>query len=261
MQDLIWPAAMALAMLSMQAPRDDAKEAPRDDAITLTAPGGIRTALQRLIPLFEAKTGRKVAASFMSGGAAKAKIEAGEAIDVAVVQPPYEKVLASGHVRRDSETPLANVSVVAAVAAGAARPEIGTAEGLKQLLLSARSIASPSAARGAACGVSFEATLAALGIAAAVMPKVTMAPSGWEAVKMLARGEVELGITFASEQDPDPRVQMLGPLAREVSTPTGFVAFLNAQAKEPEGAAALIRFLSSPEAAAVYRDCGMDPGK
>jgi molybdate transport system substrate-binding protein len=269
MQDLIGPAAMALAMLSTQAPRGggvdaaraDATEAPRGEAITLSAPGGIRTALQRLIPLFEEKTGRKVAAAFMSGGAAKAKIAAGEAIDVAVVQPPCESVIASGNVRRDSETPLANVSVVAAVAAGAARPEIGTSEGLKQALLGARSIASPSAARGAACGVSFEATLAALGIAEVVMPKVTMAPSGWEAVKMLARGEVELAITFASENDPDPRVQMLGPLARDVSTPTGFVAFLNTRAKDAEGAAALIRFLASPEAARVYRDCGMVPGK
>lgn len=253
MHDLIWPAAMAFAMLNTTA--------PQGDAITLTAPGGIRAALQRLIPLFEEKTGHKVAAAFMSGGAAKAKIEAGEAIDVAVVQPPCEKVIASGNVLPESETALATVSVVAAVAAGAPKPDIASAEGLKRLLLDARSIACPSAQRGAACGVSFQATLDALGIAETVAPKIKTAPSGWEAVKMLARGEVELGITFASEKDPNPRVQMLGPLARDVSSPTGFVAFLNAHAKEPEAAAALMRFLAAPEAASVYREFGMTPGR
>lgn len=253
MHDLIWPAAMAFAMLNTTA--------PAGAAITLTAPGGIRTALQRLIPLFEQKTGRKVAAAFMSGASAKAKIEAGETIDVAVVQPPYDNVIASGHVLRESETPLATVSVVAAVKAGAPKPDIGTEDGLKRLLLGVGSIACPSAARGAACGVSFEATLRELGIAAAVAPKVKAAPTGWEAIKMLGRGEVELGITFASEMDPDPRVQMLGPLPRTVSTPTGFVAFLNARSKEPEAAAALIRFLAAPEAASVYRECGMAPGR
>jgi hypothetical protein len=61
--------------------------------------------------------------------------------------------------------------------------------------------------------------------------------------------------------DPDPRVRLLGPLARAVSTPTGFVAFVHAQTKEPEAAASLIRFLASSEAAAVFRECGMTPGK
>ncbi len=253
MQDLIWPAVAALGMLNTGA--------ARGAAITLAAPGGIRTALQRAIPLFEKESGHKVAAAFMSGGAAKAKIEAGEPIDVAVVQPPYDKVIASGHVARESETPLATVSVVAAIAAGRPAPDIATPEGLKRLLLDARSIACPSAARGAACGASFEATLDRLGIAAQIAPKMTAAPSGWEAIKMLGRGEVELGITFMSEMDPDPRVQLLGPLPRAVSTPTGFVAFLHARAKEREAASALIRFLASAEAAAIFRDCGMIPGK
>ncbi|HKT19459.1 MAG TPA: substrate-binding domain-containing protein [Stellaceae bacterium] len=253
MQDLLWPAVAAFALLST-AP-------PRGAEITLTAPGGIRTALQRLIPLFEQASGHKVAASFMSGAAAKAKIAAGELVDVPVVQPPYDNVVASGNVLRESETPLATVSVVAAIAAARPAPDIATPEGLRRLLLETRSIACPSAARGAACGVSFAATLDKLGIADQVAPKMTAAPTGWESIKMLGRGEVELGITFASEIDPDPRVQLLGPLPRAVSTPTGFVAFLHARSSEREAASALIRFLASAEAAAIFKQCGMTPGK
>jgi molybdate transport system substrate-binding protein len=229
--------------------------------ITLVAPGGIRTAIQRLIPGFEAKTGHKVTPTFISGGAAKAKTVEGEIFDVPIVQPPLDTVLASGHVVPTSETPLATVSVVLAIRAGLPKPDISTADGVKRLLLGAQSVSCPSASRGAACGVSFDATLAKLGISQAMAPKMKAAPSGWESIAMLARGEVEIGVTFASENEPDNRVQMLGALTRDISTPTGFVAFVNAHAKQPQAAAALIRYLASPEAATVFSECGMTPGK
>ena len=39
------------------------------------------------------------------------------------------------------------------------------------------------------------------------------------------------------------------------------VGFVSAQSKEPEAAKALLRYLSSPEAAAVYKERGMQPGR
>ncbi|HVA15693.1 MAG TPA: substrate-binding domain-containing protein [Stellaceae bacterium] len=228
--------------------------------ITLIAPGGIRAALQQLLPIFEQATGHKVAPTFASGGATKAKTVAGERFDVPVLQPPLVSVIASGNVDARSETPLATVSVVLAMRAGAAQPDISNAEGVKRLLLTVPSIACPNAAAGAACGVSFEATLTKLGITETVAPKIKPAPSGWEAIKMLARGEVELGITFESENDPDPDVAMLGALPREISTPTGFVAFVHARSPEPKAATALVQFLGSAAAAKIFRACGMTPG-
>jgi len=229
--------------------------------ITLVAPGGIRTALLQLFPGFEQATGHKVAGNFISGGATKQKIVEGEIFDVPVIQPPYDAVLASGNLDRSSETPLATVSVVAAIRAGQRKPDIANGEALKKLLLSVASISCPAAARGAACGVSFEATLTKLGIKDSVLPKMKAAPSGWESVKMLGRGEVELGITFASENDPEPNVQMLGALPRDVSIPTGFVGFIHARSPHREAAASLLKFLSAPAAAKTFRDCGMTPGK
>ena len=229
------------------------------DEITLVAPGGIRAALQKLIPEFEKRCGHTVTPTFTSGGSAKAKTVEGELFDVPVVQPPLDSVLASGNVVRTSETPLATVSVVIAVRSDVPKPDISTGEAVKRLLLGAQSVACPSAARGAACGVSFDASLAQLGITDAMAPKVKAAPGGWGAIEMLARGEVAVGITFNSEYDPDPRVQMLGPLPRAISVPTGFVAFVHARSKAPETAAALVKFLSSPEAAKTFEDCGMVP--
>ena len=53
----------------------------------------------------------------------------------------------------------------------------------------------------------------------------------------------------------------MGPLPKEVSPWTTLVGFVSAHAKNPEGAKALLQYLSSPEAVAVYKTLGMQPGK
>jgi molybdate transport system substrate-binding protein len=108
--------------------------AVRADEITLIAPGGIRDAIQKMIPGFERKTGHTVKATFGSGGGTKRQVLRGEAFDVPIVQPPLAEVLASGHVIAASETPLATVPVAVAVRKGAARPDIATPEAAKALL-------------------------------------------------------------------------------------------------------------------------------
>src|SRR5438477_357541 len=81
----------------------------RADEITLIAPGGIRDAIQKMIPDFESKTGHTVKATFGSGGGTKQQVMRGEPFDVPIVQPPLAEVLATGHVIVGSETPLATV--------------------------------------------------------------------------------------------------------------------------------------------------------
>jgi molybdate transport system substrate-binding protein len=62
--------------------------------ITLIAPGGIRAAIDQMIPDFERRTGHKVKATYGSGGGTKAQVIRGEPFDVPVVQLPLEPVLA-----------------------------------------------------------------------------------------------------------------------------------------------------------------------
>ena len=228
--------------------------------ITLIAPGGIRAAVDALIPDFERATGHTVKATFGSGGGTKAEVARGEMFDVPIVQPPYDSVLASGHVVAGSATPLATVSVGIAVRPGAAKPDIATAEAVKHLLLGAKAISYPDAAAGAAAGVSFIATLQKLGLANSLKPKLKIARGGAAAMAMLAKGEVDVGVTFVSEIITVPGVVLVGPLPRDISPPTGFVAFVSAQSKEPAAAQALVSYLASPAAAAVYEAKGMVPG-
>src|SRR6266436_9182913 len=144
----------------------------RADEVTLVAPGGIRAAVEQMIPAFEKKTGHKVKATFGSGNGTKAQIAKGDPFDVPIVQPPYPEVVASGNVVASSETPLARVAVGVAVRTGERKPDISTPDAVKKLLLSVKSFSYPDPSGGAAAGVSFTKTLADLGIAEQVKSKI-----------------------------------------------------------------------------------------
>jgi molybdate transport system substrate-binding protein len=228
--------------------------------VTLIAPGGIRAAVEQLIPGFEHKTGRKVKATFGSGLGTKKQVASGEAFDVPIVQPPFPEVLSSGNVVASSATPLASVAVGVAVRKGATKPDISTPEAVKRMLLAAKSISYPDPKGGAAAGVSFDETLRKLGIADQVEPKLKRAQGGAGAMAMAAKGEAEIGLTFVSEME-DPGIDIVGALPREISQPTTLVGFVSTHAKDPAGAKALLEYLSSAEAAPVYKKLHMEPGR
>src|SRR5215470_13103266 len=139
--------------------------------VSLVAPGGIRAAIEQMIPAFEKKTGHKVKATFGSGNGTKAQVTKGDAFDVPIVQPPYPEVVASGNVVTSTETPLAHVAVGIAVRTGQPHPKIATADDVKALFLKANAISYPDPKGGAAAGVSMEETLKKLGLADQMRPK------------------------------------------------------------------------------------------
>jgi molybdate transport system substrate-binding protein len=255
---LLAAVVIALALGNSSSGRAQTEHAQTE--VTLIAPGGIRAAIEQLTPGFEKKTGDKVKSTFGSGGGTKQQVVKGEAFDVPIVQPPYQEVLDSGNVVANSAKPLASVSVGVAVKRGAPKPDISTPAAVKRMLLAAKSISYPDAASGAAAGVSFNETLKKLGIAEQMEPKIKRAQGGAGAMSLVAKGEVEIGLTFLSEMN-DPGIDVLGPLPREISTPTTLVGFVSSHAKNPAAAKALLDYLSSPDAAAVYKAQGMQPGR
>ena len=226
--------------------------------VRLIAPGGIRAAIQQLIPDFERQTGHKVKATFGSGLGTKQQVARGEAFDVPIVQPPYPDVLASGHVVPSSAKPLASVAVGVAVRQGAPKPDISTPDAVKRALLAAKAVSYPNPSGGAAAGLSFDETLKKLGIAEQMQPKLKRAQGGAGAMRMVATGEVDIGLTFVSEMK-EPGIDVLGPLPKEISPPTTLVGFVSSHAKDPAAAQALLDYLSSPAAAQAYKTQNMEP--
>ena len=250
-------AVLALVLGSLQAA--SAQTATNKGEITLIGPGGVQAAVEKLIPGFERKTGYRLKATIGSGLGTKKQVAAGEPFDVPVIQPPFPEVLASGNVVESSAVTLAKVALGVAVRKGAPKPDISTPDAVRRTLLAAKSVAFPDPAGGAAAGVSFMETLNRLGITEQMAPKLRRAQGGAGAMAMAARGEAEIGLTFLSEMS-EPGIDIAGPLPAEISTPTILVGFVSAHTKVPAAAKALLEYLSSPEAAAVYSALGMQPG-
>jgi molybdate transport system substrate-binding protein len=226
--------------------------------LTLIGPGGIRAAISEMIPAFERKTGNTVKATFGSGGGTKARVVKGDPFDVPVVQVPYEDVIKSGHVVVASETPLANVSVGLAVRTGQPKPDISTAAAVKKLLLGAKSIAYPNAATGAAAGVSFNETLAKLGIADEMKPKIVTPEPGTPVGEVVAKGGAEIGVQQISELLPVAGIEIVGPLPAALQRITIFSAGVLVAAKEPDAARALVQFVATASRP-LLKDKGLEP--
>ena len=233
----------------------------RAEEVTLVAPGGMRCPLDMMKPGFEKTTGHMLKATIGAGGATHKQVVDGAPFDVPIVQPPYKDVLDSGNVIASTETPLATVAIVVVVRKGDRKPDISSADAVKRMLLAAKAISYPDGAGGlgGAAGVSFDATQRQLGIFDQMQPKVKRM-QGVPLLELLKRGDIDYAITFSSEVN-DPAVEVVGPLPRDISTPTALVGFVSAHAKAPEAAKALLAYLSGPEGAAAYKACSMNPGR
>lgn len=251
-----WLATIAAITLMLVS----AHSARAQEEITVLAPGIMRGPIEQLIPGFEAKTGHKVKATYGAEDATKQQVIRGEAFDVPVLEVPYANVIASGNVVPGSETPVASISVGVAVRKGAPKPDISTAAAVKSMLLAAKAISFPDPAPAAASGISVEDTLKKLGIFEQLQPKIKLTQGGARAMALVASGETEIGMTFLPGMT-DAGIDIVGTLPRELSTPTIVSGFVSAHAKDPAAAKEFVVYLSSPEAASIYKAQKMQPGR
>ena len=226
--------------------------------VTLIAPTAMRCALTRIAPDVEKKTGHLLKATTGVGGAMRQRVLHGDAFDVSVVQAPSDDVVASGNVVANSQTMLANVSVALLMRKGSPKPDISTPEALKQTLLAAKSITYGGAAGPAGgAAAAFDDVLKKLGIYDEMQAKVKHVP-GSPPLKVLTDGVADYAVLFTSEAD-DPGVEIAGVIPESLTPPARMVGFVSTHASSPEAALAALKVLASPDAAAVYKACEMQP--
>jgi molybdate transport system substrate-binding protein len=231
--------------------------------VHVVSSGGFAEAYRRLAPEFERKTGNTLVTGWgpSMGDTVNAipnRLSRGESIDVVImVGSSLDKLVEQGKVVPGSAALLARSSIGMAVKAGAPKPDISNVDALKKTLLGAKSIAYSDSASG----VYLENVLfPRLGVAAAIKNKSHMIPAE-PVARVVARGDADIGFQQISELLPVPGIAVVGPLPAEAQHVTLFSAGVVAGSKEPEAAQSLIRFLSSPEAASVIRETGLEaPG-
>src|SRR5438132_1403626 len=142
------------------------------------------------------------------------------------------------------------------------RHRFGCTEALKRTLLAAKSIVYTDPAIGGASGIQFEKVIDRLGIAKEIKAKsiVNARAAIKPSAEFVARGEAELGIQLISEIVSVPGAELLGPPPGDLQAMTAILAGILTAAPEPDAARALLRFLTSPAAAAAIKAAGMEPG-
>ena len=211
---------------------------------------------KELIPQFEKASGHKVTTVFTGTLDANKRLAAGETFDMIIMSASsVDEHLKSGKLAAGSRVDLAKSGVAVAVPKGAPKPDIGSVEAVKKLLLSAKSIGYSTGPSG----VYFLSLIERLGIANEVKPKLKQTPTGVFVGTIIANREVEVGFQQVSELSHFPGIDYVGPLPADIQLYTTFSSGIVAGAKEAEAARALVKFITSPAAAAAYKSRGMDP--
>jgi molybdate transport system substrate-binding protein len=226
--------------------------------IKVICSNALKTTLEQLAPAFEKATEHKLAITFGATNPLKADIEkGGTAFDLTLLgAEAVDDLVAKGKLTAATRTVLAKSGAGVAVRKGAPKPDISTVEAFKNALLNAKSVAY---VEQGATGVYLKALLPRLGIAEAIQPKLKLLPPENPAAKAIANGEAEIGMTQISEILPYAGAELVGPLPADIQLTSSFGGAVAKNAAQPEAAAALLKFLRGPEAAAVIKAKGLDP--
>jgi molybdate transport system substrate-binding protein len=223
--------------------------------------GGFAQAYKDLAGPYERASGDHLVAEWgPSMGATKnaipARLARGEPIDVVImVGDALDKLMAEGRLEPGSKVVLAKSPIACAVRHGAARPDIGTVDGLRTAFLRAPRVAYSDSASGEYIR---RQLLDKLGISQQMEGKAAQIPAT-PVGEIIAHGEADFGCQQRSELKPVQGIDIVGLLPQEVQLKTEFSGAVVRGAKHAEAARALLRFLAAPANAAAIEATGLEP--
>ena len=223
--------------------------------------GGLTAAYKVLVPEFERATGHQVLTAYgpsmgTTTNAIPVRLERGEPADVLImVGYALGDLVKQGKVVADSRVDLVKSPIGIAVKSGAPKPDIGSADAVKKMLLAAKTVAYSDSASGVYVSTEM---FQKLGIADEMKDKARKIPAT-PVGEIVAHGDAEIGFQQISELKPVAGIDIVGPLPEALQKITVFSAGIASVSREPDAGKALIKFLVSPAARAEIVKSGMDP--
>ena len=224
--------------------------------IVIVTNQGAVPGLKELGAAFTRASGHNVTVILAEGDVLEQRLASGT-VDLVSQNPgPLEKLINSGRVVASTVTPFQLAELGVAVKAGAPKPDISTAQAYRSALLAAKSI---GYSRGCS-GTNIGAGIAQLGLTEQMKPKTVFTSMG-PVTDYLARGAFEIGLQQSNIMADVPGVDYVGPVPAPLNKPCQSNVGLATNAKEPDAARAMIRFMVSPEAAPLLRKTHAQPFK
>jgi molybdate transport system substrate-binding protein len=257
------PAVRLLFLICLAALLMMGRASAADVRVMISA--GFYSVYSELGPAFERASGHHLVTTRGpsmgdSPEAIPARLARGEAADLVILDGGAADALAKRDlVQAGSKVDLARSLIGMVVRAGAEKPDIGSVEALRSTLLAANSIAYSDSGSGTYLATTLFPKLGIADQIAGKSRKVRGPPSGEPVAALVARGEAEIGFQQVSELIHVPGVGFVGTLPAEIQPGFSFAGALTRNAQQPEAATALLRFLSSAEAAPVIAKAGLMP--
>jgi molybdate transport system substrate-binding protein len=257
------PLVRSLSMIAMAALLMMGPACAADIQVMISS--GFHGAYSELGPAFERTSGHHLVTTRGpsmgdSPEAIPARLARGEPADVVILDGSAADELGKrGLVRADSKIELARSLIGMVVREGAAKPDIGSVDAFRNTLLAAKSIAYSDSGSGTYLATTLFGKLGVADEIASKSRKVRGPPSGEPVAALVARGEAEIGFQQVSELIHVPGISFVGALPAEIQPMVSFAGALTNAARQPDAAAALLRFLASAEAAPVISKAGLMP--
>ena len=229
--------------------------------IKVLSANGMREVMEDLGPKFERATGHKLAITYANLGAIVKRVQGGETADVVITpRQGIDGFVKDGKADAGNVTALARTGTGVVVRKGAPKPDISSPEALKRTLLAAKSINYADPALGGAPSIHFAKVLDRLGIANEMKPKTIYAKNPADTGVQIANSKAEIGVGQLQQLMSVAGIEIVGLLPGDLQDTIVFTAAIMAGAKDAEASKALVNFLRTPEAAAVIKAKGMEPG-
>jgi molybdate transport system substrate-binding protein len=226
--------------------------------ITVLSAAALQVPLTELAQRFERATGKCVRFEFATAGGVEATVRAGARPDLVISAAERLQALATaGLVAPQPARSLGIMRMGVAVRQGGQVPDLGSAEGFRASLLEAHSVAYGDPARGATTGIHFAKVIERLGLGEALRGKTTLAANGLDVMKLVASGEVEIGVTQISEILHGKGDALAGPLPAQLQLASDYGVALGSAAG-PQAAAQFAALLLSPEGRERFRHAGFE---
>jgi molybdate transport system substrate-binding protein len=214
-----------------------------------------RRVLADLAVRFEAESAHRVAVESVGGVDAAKRVKAGEALDAVVLaREVIDDLIAAGHMVAGSRIDVVASPVALAVRAGAARPDVTTADGVRRAVMAADRIGystGPSGSHLARIFAGWDAT-------GQLKDRIIVAPPGTPVATLVARGDVELGFQQLSELMGVEGIDIVGLLPAPIQLVTVFSGGIARTSTQPDAVRALLAFMADEAVVEVKRKYGMD---
>jgi molybdate transport system substrate-binding protein len=229
---------------------------PEQTKLVIICTMSCKEAMIELVPLLEREKGYAIDITYGSGPELAKKIKGGMRADIFIGPEEFSGTLIDeGCLSGGSRTAFAHSSAVVAVKAGTTKPDISTAQKLKEALLAAKGICYS----GGASGIHFVQACERLGIADVVAAKLVKPRPGEMVGPVLVRGEAAIGVQQPAELLPVPGVEIVGPLPAELRQTIVYGGTLFTGSTQQKGYEAFIDFMRSHAAREVLHETGLDP--